>query len=65
MILFIDTEWADAFASELVSLALVSDCGRFEFCAERDPLPASRRTSSDQSCIRSLSAALEHCRTNS
>jgi hypothetical protein len=31
MILFIDTEWADMPASELVSLALVSDCGRFEF----------------------------------
>ena len=39
MILFIDTEWADALANELVSLALVSDCGRFEFYAERDPLP--------------------------
>ena len=40
MILFIDTEWADALANELVSLALASDCGRFEFYAERDPLPA-------------------------
>lgn len=39
MILFIDTEWADVLASELVSLALVSDCGRYEFYAERDPLP--------------------------
>jgi hypothetical protein len=39
MILFIDTEWADAPARELVSLAVVSDCGRFEFYAERDPLP--------------------------
>ncbi len=39
MILFIDTEWADILASELVSLALVSDCGRYEFYAERDPLP--------------------------
>lgn len=39
MILFIDCEWADVLASELVSLALVSDCGRFEFYAERDPLP--------------------------
>ena len=39
MILFLDTEWADAFANEIVSLALVSDCGRFEFYAERDPLP--------------------------
>ncbi len=39
MILFIDTEWADVLASKLVSLALVSDCGRHEFYAERDPLP--------------------------
>src|SRR5687768_9037238 len=39
MILFIDTEWADVVASELVSLALISDCGRYEFYAERDPLP--------------------------
>jgi 3' exoribonuclease, RNase T-like len=39
MLLFIDTEWADVLANELVSLALVSDCGRFEFYAERDPLP--------------------------
>jgi hypothetical protein len=40
LILFIDTEWADVLANELVSLALVSDCGRYEFYAERDPLPA-------------------------
>jgi len=39
MILFIDTEWADVLASELVSLALVSDCGRYEFYAERNPQP--------------------------
>ena len=41
MILFIDTEWADVLANDLVSLALVSDCGRYEFYAEREPLPAS------------------------
>ena len=41
MFLFIDTEWADELANELVSLALVSDCGRFEFYAEREPLPAN------------------------
>jgi hypothetical protein len=41
VILFIDTEWADKLANEVVSLALVSDCGRFEFYAERDPLPTS------------------------
>jgi 3' exoribonuclease, RNase T-like len=39
VILFIDTEWADQLANELVSMALVSDCGKFEFYAERDPLP--------------------------
>jgi hypothetical protein len=41
LILFIDTEWADVLANELVSLALVSDCGRYEFYAERDPLPGN------------------------
>lgn len=41
MMLFIDTEWADTLANQLVSLALVSDCGRLEFYAERDPLPVS------------------------
>jgi hypothetical protein len=40
VILFIDTEWADQLANEVVSLALVSDCGKFEFYAERDPLPS-------------------------
>ena len=40
VILFIDTEWADQLANEIVSMALVSDCGQFEFYAERDPLPA-------------------------
>lgn len=39
--LFLDTEWADAIGSELVSLALVSDDGRREFYAELDPLPLS------------------------
>jgi hypothetical protein len=40
LILFIDTEWADRLANEIVSLAMVSDCGKYEFYAERDPLPA-------------------------
>jgi hypothetical protein len=44
MILFLDAEWADVLASELVSLALVSDCGRFEFYAERDLLPEKPTT---------------------
>lgn len=39
MILFIDTEFADVAATNLVSIALVSDCCRFEFYAECDPLP--------------------------
>ena len=39
MMLFLDTEWADVLASELVSLALVGRDERFIFYAERDPLP--------------------------
>lgn len=39
--LFLDTEWADANAKHLVSLALVSDDGKRCFYAERDPLPTS------------------------
>jgi hypothetical protein len=38
--LFLDTEWADVLASDLVSLALVSEDGQHVFYAERDPLPA-------------------------
>jgi hypothetical protein len=41
MMLFIDTEFADQTARELVSIAMVSQDGRFEFYAERDPLPAT------------------------
>lgn len=37
--LFLDCEWADVLASELVSLALVSADGRHVFYAEREPLP--------------------------
>lgn len=40
MDLFLDCEWADVLASELVSLALVSLGLRHVFYAERDPLPA-------------------------
>jgi hypothetical protein len=39
--LFLDTEWADSNANELVSLALVSDDGEHTFYAEREVLPAS------------------------
>jgi hypothetical protein len=39
MMLFLDTEWADALANELVSLALVGRDERFVFYAERHPLP--------------------------
>jgi len=39
--LFLDTEWADTNAKDLVSLALVSDDGKRCFYAERDPLPTS------------------------
>jgi hypothetical protein len=37
--LFLDVEWADVLASELVSIALVSDDGQHQFYGERDPLP--------------------------
>jgi hypothetical protein len=40
MDLFLDCEWADVLASELVSIALVSKDGQRIFYAERDPLPA-------------------------
>lgn len=40
MRLFLDTEFADPEAKELVSLALVSDDGKKQFYAERQPLPA-------------------------
>lgn len=38
--LFLDCEWADVLASELVSIALVSVDGKTEFYAEREVLPA-------------------------
>jgi hypothetical protein len=41
MMLFIDTEFADQTARELVSIGMVSQDGRFEFYAERDPLPVT------------------------
>lgn len=37
--LFLDCEWADTLASQLVSLALVSADGAHRFYAERAPLP--------------------------
>jgi hypothetical protein len=39
MMLFLDTEWADDFARELVSLALVGDELQQVFYAERNPPP--------------------------
>lgn len=39
MDLFLDCEWADVLASDLVSLALVSLDRQHVFYAERDPLP--------------------------
>jgi len=39
MDLFLDCEWADVLASELVSIALISSDGQKIFYAERDPLP--------------------------
>ncbi len=35
MILFLDTEFTDFHAPELISVGLVSECGRLEFYAER------------------------------
>ncbi|MDF4026292.1 3'-5' exoribonuclease [Luteibacter sp. PPL201] len=40
MDLFLDCEWADTLASELVSIALISLNGKKIFYAERDPLPS-------------------------
>lgn len=37
--LFLDTEWADAAGSKLVSLALVSEDGQRKLYVECDPLP--------------------------
>ena len=37
--LYLDCEWADVFAGELVSIALVSLNGKHEFYAERAELP--------------------------
>lgn len=37
--LFLDTEWADAAGSQLISLALVSEDGKHRFYSEVDPLP--------------------------
>ncbi len=39
--LFLDVEWADAEAADLVSLALITDDGQHCFYAERKPLPES------------------------
>lgn len=39
--LYLDCEWADVLASELVSIALVSADKQHSFYAERDPLPAN------------------------
>lgn len=39
--LFLDSEWNNEAARELVSIALVSENGAHEFYAERDPLPGA------------------------
>lgn len=39
--LYLDCEWADVLASELVSIALVSADELHSFYAERDPLPTN------------------------
>ena len=35
MLLFLDTEFTDAINCDLISIAMVSNCGRYEFYAER------------------------------
>lgn len=42
MLLFLDTEFTDFHDSDLISLALVSECGRYEFYAERTDFDVSR-----------------------
>jgi hypothetical protein len=37
---FLDTEWADPLAKQLVSLTLVSEDGLYEFYAEIEPSAA-------------------------
>ena len=39
--LYLDCEWADVLASELVSIALVSADEKHSFYGERDPLPTN------------------------
>lgn len=54
--LFLDCEWADAHAEQLVSLALVSEDGKHRFYGEVSPLP-SRPTMFVQAVVYPL---LEH-----
>lgn len=54
--LFLDCEWADAHAEQLVSLALISEDGKHRFYGEMSPLP-SRPTMFVQAVIYPL---LEH-----
>lgn len=42
MLLFLDTEFTDFQDSELISIGLVSECGRHEFYAERTDFDANR-----------------------
>jgi hypothetical protein len=44
MRLYLDTEWANDAARELVSLALISDDARTQVYVERDPLPLAPST---------------------
>jgi len=49
MRLFLDTEWNNDAARELVSIALVSEDGTKEFYSERDPLPEPPASFSNRS----------------
>ena len=42
MLIFVDTEFTDFHDPELISLGAVSECGRFEFYAERNDFDLSK-----------------------
>lgn len=51
MILFLDTEFTDFQQPDLISLGLVSECGRHEFYAERNDFDLARCSDFVQSTV--------------
>ncbi len=51
MILFLDTEFTDFNEPDLISLGLVSECGRHEFYAERNDFDLARCSDFVQSTV--------------